>query len=371
LNRSKICHITTVHQALDDRIFFKECVFLRKAGYDVFLVAPDQKNEYPNHDITIVGLTSTGNRFYRATFLAFKAFVKALKTQASVFHFHDPELMFIGVLLKLFGKKVIYDVHEDLPKQIYYKPYIPTKLLKSVSSLLVKYIELFCCLFFDLIVAATDDIARKFPASKTIVIRNLAIVGLIDQVESHHPKSEKFVLVYAGGLSEERGIKEIILALEKVDMPIELWLLGPWASESYQKLCSSLPGFAKTKYLGFMPMDKVYPYIKAADVGIALLYPAKNYVTSLPVKAFEYMACRKPIIMSNFDYWKKIFGGCALFTDPLNPDKIARAIEQLYSNKTLADELSVNGRKLIMEQYSWESESIKLINAYHQLLYEN
>ena len=189
MSRIKICHITTVHQALDDRIFFKESVFLRKAGYDVFLVAPDKKGVHQNHEVNIVGLTLAGNRFYRATFLAFSALIKALKTRALLFHFHDPELMPIGVILKLLGKKVIYDVHEDLPKQIYYKPYIPTKLLKSISSFIVKYVELFCCLFFDLIVAATDDIARKFPASKTIVIRNLAIVGLIDQVDAHYPKS--------------------------------------------------------------------------------------------------------------------------------------------------------------------------------------
>lgn len=371
MNRIKICHITTVHHALDDRIFFKECTALSKAGYVVFIVAPDSGGIKYNQGITIISLTSTSNRLFRATFLSFSALKKALKTKASVYHFHDPELMPIGVILKILGKKVIYDVHEDLPKQIYYKPYIPNRLFKTFASFIVKYIELFCCLFFDVIVAATEDIARKFNVTKTIVIRNLAIVGLIDKLKAYHHKSDKLTLIYAGGLSEERGIKEIILALEKVSIPVELWLLGSWSSESYQKTCSSLAGFTKTKYWGFMSMDHVYPYIKAADIGIALLYPAKNYVTSLPVKAFEYMACQKPIIMSNFDYWKKIFDGCALFTDPLNPDKIALAIEQLYSHKTLAEQLAANGRKLILEQYSWENESSKLINAYEKLVYED
>jgi hypothetical protein len=49
---------------------------------------------------------------------------KALKTDADIYHLHDPELMPLGLLLKLQRKKVIYDVHENLPKQISIKHWI-------------------------------------------------------------------------------------------------------------------------------------------------------------------------------------------------------------------------------------------------------
>ena len=115
-------------------------------------------------------------------------------------------------------------------------------------------------------------------------------------------------------------------------------------------------------------MDEVYQFIHKADVGIALLYPIKNYLTSLPVKAFEYMAAGKPFIMSDFPYWKEMFGECALYADPLNPTEIADKIDKLKNNKTLLSNLGEKGRDLVHSKYSWELEKQKLLNLYKRLL---
>ena len=75
--------------------------------------------------------------------------------------------------------------------------------------------------------------------------------------------------------------------------------------------------------------------MKIADIGLSLLYPVKNYLTSLPIKAFEYMACSLPVIMSDFDYWKEIFKDCALFTDPQSPEMIGDCITRLLGSEKL------------------------------------
>ena len=75
--------------------------------------------------------------------------------------------------------------------------------------------------------------------------------------------------------------------------------------------------------------------MKASDIGMSVLYPIKNYLTALPIKSFEYMACSLPMVVSNFDYWQKLFGECALFADPYNPKDIANKILYLYILKKI------------------------------------
>lgn len=364
----KVCHISTVHPDNDDRIFYKECVSLSDAGYEVYYLVPSE-NERIENGVKIIPLKKASSRLTRIFVLSWIAFFKALKINAKVYHFHDPELMFIGVWLKLFGKKVIYDVHEDLPKQVLYKPWIKFLVVRKIFSVIIYLCEKFCCLFFDAIMPATPDIASKFNSKKTIVIRNLAIIKLIDSMPVYKNDSNTFKLVYVGGLSEIRGIKEVINALEIInDASIEFWLLGDWSSETYKAECEGLKGYKYVTYFGQFKLEDVYPYIKRADVGIALLYPTKNHVTSLPVKAFEYMACRKPMIMSDFDYWKKIFNHAAIFANPMNAEEIANSIKKLKLDSSLRESMGITGKQLIDQEFSWEAESKLLVKHYQKLV---
>lgn len=363
----KICHITTVHDSFDDRIFYKECVSLAKTGFDVTLIAKHDGNETVN-GVKICALPSKNSRSYRLL-SQFIALSKAIKVNAKVYHFHDPELMFIGLALRLIGKKVIYDVHEDIVKQVYYKKWIRYSFVRATLSKFIKYSEKFCILFFKKIVVVTDDIAVKFPSKKTVLIRNFPIVELIDKQPINTSKVDGVTrLIYVGGLTQVRGIKEVISSLEFINQEIELLLLGPWESDEYLQECKKISSWNKVKYIGKLNLEDVYPYIKSSDIGLSLLYPAKNYITSLPVKAFEYMACEKPMIMSNFIYWEDIFEGVALFCDPMSPKEIALCIQHLIDDKRKALELGEKGRKLILEKFSWEAESYRLIEIYNQLL---
>ncbi len=114
MKKIKICHLTSVHPALDNRIFYKECVSLSNAGYNVTLIGNHSVNEVIEN-IRIIALEPVNSRLRRMTFLLTRLLNKALEENYEIYHLHDPELIPIGVLLKLKGKKVIYDVHEDLP----------------------------------------------------------------------------------------------------------------------------------------------------------------------------------------------------------------------------------------------------------------
>ena len=72
----------------------------------------------------------------------------ARRLNLDVVHLHDPELIFLGLYLKLKGMHVIYDSHEDFPKQILSKNYL---LNKQLNNYFVKILATTANLFFYII----------------------------------------------------------------------------------------------------------------------------------------------------------------------------------------------------------------------------
>jgi hypothetical protein len=113
-NAKVICHISTVHTPFDVRIYYRECCSLAKAGHTVYLIAPSEKADGAN-GVNIIPIKKVKNRFLRMLFMPWIAMATALKTQACLYHYHDPELLFMGFVLRwIFGKKVVFDIHESV-----------------------------------------------------------------------------------------------------------------------------------------------------------------------------------------------------------------------------------------------------------------
>ena len=111
----RITHISIIHRPLDGRIFAKQCRALAAAGHDVHLIvggAPEDEIDGV-HFHTIADADRPPARRQLSRFL--RASVWAFRLRLSTFHLHDPHLIPLGVLLKLAGSRVVYDVHEDYP----------------------------------------------------------------------------------------------------------------------------------------------------------------------------------------------------------------------------------------------------------------
>jgi len=168
-----ICHLTSVHHPYDIRIFHKECRTLARHGYDVVLIVPHDKDEVVE-GVRIKAVPKPKNRKERILKTTRQIYRLALKVNADVYHFHDPELIPVGIMLKLHGKKVIYDVHEDVPKQILSKEWVP-KYLRRVVAGITAVIESLASKIIDGIVVVTPAIAKRFPKGKTIIVQNYPI----------------------------------------------------------------------------------------------------------------------------------------------------------------------------------------------------
>lgn len=366
----KICIITTVHPVFDSRIFHKQAKTLVKAGYDVVLIAQHDKKETVE-GIQIVPLPKPKNRLQRIFSLTYKAMRLALKQKAVIFHFHDPELLPVGLILKLVTrKKVIYDVHEDYPQSIRAKYWV-SKYVRSLISIIIDKIEKFVSNSVDTTITVTDAIESRFKKEKTIQIRNYPLLDMIN-LESRKSFSENYVkLIYVGGLSKDRGIIEVVKSLELIDasIKVEMVLLGKFFELDTEKMVKKLDGFKKVKYKGWVSRNKVYEELHTSDIGIVCLHSNDRYEFSLPVKLFEYMSAGLPVIASNFAVWSQIIkeNECGIMVDPLNPDEIARAIEYLAKNPELRRKMGENAKKAVIEKYNWEEESKKLISLYDKL----
>lgn len=365
----KVCHISTAHNENDSRILLKECQSLSKAGYDVNLIVTSDK-EKELYGTKILPLSENGGRLYRILFKRNEAYKKALELDADIYHFHDPELIGIGKKLKKKGKKVIYDVHEDVPKQVINKTYLGPLVVRKIVSKVFDLNERSSAKKFDAVVGAIDEIADKFQHKNAIAIKNFAVKEVIDKAIpiGREGSEDKLVIAYVGGITEIRGIKELIQATKNFNGKVELWILGAWESEQLFEQCKKLPGYEYCKYFGSLLLKDVYRYTKSADVGMCTLHPVANYKESIPIKVLEYMASGLPIVLSNFQYWKNLFGDVGIYVDPLNIDDIAKGIQRFLDNKELIKDIGQKNRERFIEYFSWDAEEKKLLKLYEDLL---
>ena len=366
----KVCILTSVHPPFDTRIFHKQAKTLVKAGYDVTLIAQHDNNEVVDR-VKIVALPKPKNRFWRmlGTWRVFKL---ALKQRAEVYHFHDPELIPVAVLIKLARRSIIYDVHEDIPKQILTKEWLPSYSRGFVSRLFA-LIERVSFPFFDAVVLAGEDIASHLPhSSKVVVIRNFPLLEVVKRIGKREKDRKEFaLLIYVGGLTEDRGAREMVEVANHMKSKARLILVGSFF-DSYLEAELRAKASKEVRFTGWVPYEQVFSFLSEADIGLVCFHPTPNNIAASwrNNKLFEYMAAGLPVIASNFPLWKEIVEGnnCGLTADPLNPEEIAKAVEYLIQHPDEARKMGENGRKAVVVKYNWEMESKKLIAVYKKLL---
>jgi lipopolysaccharide/colanic/teichoic acid biosynthesis glycosyltransferase/glycosyltransferase involved in cell wall biosynthesis len=365
----RVVHLTSAHSTFDVRIFHKECKSLAMAGYDVTIIALDEKGNASCDGVKVRAVARPRNRLERMTRTIWQVYQAAVREQGQIYHFHDPELMPVGALLKTRGKRVIYDAHEDLADDVRHKQWIPA-LLRWPLSVAVRACEVTFTRGFDRVIAATPMIARKFPAGKTRVVRNFPWTHEFCGSDSLPYEKREAIAVYVGGLSDTNGLREMRKAVELAarQLPIKLVIAG-WVNSGVKAEFQRDRESRLVEHKGLLDRSQIAELLARARVGLFLMHPTGNKVNALPVKLFEYMAAGLPAVVSDFPYWRKIIGsaGCGLMVDPLNPAAVAEALTWLFRHPAQAAEMGRNGRRAVLEYYNWERESDCLIATYAEL----
>lgn len=358
----KVCHMTSVHESTDIRIFLKECVSLAQAGYDTYQVAYGESFE--KDGVKTIGLGKReSSRIKRILVGSRRVYQEALKIDADVYHFHDPELLLYAKKLKKKNKIVIYDSHEDVPRQIMSKEWIPMFWRKMISVAYEKY-EKGVAKKLDCVVTATPHIHHIFESNgaKTCTVKNYPILSDIHGDNNDYARRSD-IICYAGGLTEVRGITDAIKAMEYCSGKL---LLAGSIEEEYRAELERLPGYKKTELLGFLDRKQIEAMYNSSKIGLAILKKTPNHVNALAIKLFEYMAAGIPIICSNFPLWVEIVekNGCGICVEPENIEDIQKAIDFLFAHPEEGKKLGDRGKQIVREKYNWENEKYKLLNLY-------
>lgn len=366
-----VCHISTVHKRDDIRIFRKQLTSLSKK-YDTKLIVADGLgyqffNEINLEVLDIGKVRSRINRMFNITNAAYK---KALDIDASIYHLHDPELLPVALKLKNQGKIVIFDAHEDFPKQVLTKPYLNPILAKIISIFMKKYEE-YVCSKLDTVITATPTIRKKFSKFCPIVvdINNYPLLGELTPLDKDWSKIQNEI-AYVGGITKIRGIEQVVDSFGLLKTKARLNLVGTCNEKHTTEIIIKKSGWSSINELGQLNREQVREILQKSVAGIVTFLPVPNHIDAQPNKMFEYMSAGIPVIGSNYPLWKSIIEGnnCGICVDPENPQQIADAIDKLVNDKSLAEKMGKNGIQAVNEKYNWSIEEAKLFKLYEELL---
>ncbi|MDH4992787.1 glycosyltransferase family 4 protein [Aquamicrobium lusatiense] len=365
----KVSHLTSAHPRYDTRIFLKMCRSLGAIGYDVTLIVADGKGEEHKEGVHVLDVGKSGGRLDRMTGATRRVLEAALELDADLYHLHDPELLPVGLKLKRRGKRVIFDAHEDLPKQILSKPYLHPVARRPISMAMSVF-ERFACSRLDHVVAATPVIRDKFAALgiRSTDINNFPMLGELDGAVPWEQKERE--VCYVGGITAIRGIREVIAAMGLCRSRARLNLGGGFPESRVKADVEKMPGWAAVNELGFLSREAVRETLGRSVAGIVTFLPMPNHIDAQPNKMFEYMSAGLPLIASDFPLWREIVEGndCGVCVDPADPAAIAEAIDRLVENPDLARRMGENGQRAVNERYNWAIEEKKLLALYDTVL---
>lgn len=364
----QILHLATAHTPTDPRIAEKECRALAGAGHDVAFVVPHERNGRPADEtlggVRILGVSAPRDgkeRLARTT----RAVVRRALAEArpdAVLHVHEPELLPVVLPLAARGRRVVYDAHEDTPRQVFHQAWIPG-LARRPVSLVYAGLEALAGRLCRGVVAATPTIADRYPAPRTALVRNFPV---LDAAPPPPFATRERLVAYVGAVTEARGAAEMVRAAALLPDGARVTLAGPLFPSGLGERLEALPGADRTDRPGRLGRPAVSDLLARARVGLVVLHPTPQYVDAYPTKLFEYMAAGLPVVASDVPLWRRVIedAGCGLLVDPLDPAAIAQACARLLGDEALAARMGAAGRAAALARFSWQGEAEHLVAFY-------
>ncbi|MEQ8356443.1 MAG: glycosyltransferase family 4 protein [Kiloniellaceae bacterium] len=366
----RVLHVSSAHRVSDGRIARKEAAALAEAGYDVVVLGLKRvEGTVLPSGPRFVEYADPAPRARRFLLRLPWLIGYCLKHRFDIYHLHDPDLIPLGAVLKLLGRRVVYDVHEAYSKVILDRDWIP-RVLRPVLARTWLSVEAAFVRWTDLTIAAHDVVNQQFTGGSVVTVCNYPIMDDIAAAARTPMAQRPCRVIYHGDLTRQRGLVTMIEAIDKVEWDTEPALtLGGSLTPTLETEISQMPGMRRTDYVGWLNTDRLAEELGRARAGLVMLHPTHNYKVIRPNKLFEYMAAGLPVVASDFSHWREVVVpvNCGLLVDPLDSTAIARAIEYLLGHPEEAAAMGQRGRQAVVDHYNWAAERDQLIAGYDSI----
>ena len=371
---ASLCHLTNVHHPLDQRIFYKEALSLAAAGHQVTLIAPGDPalcgERFGVHLQTIPAPRSAVDRLLNLT----RLLRAALSVDADCYHFHDPELLPVGALLRLFGRHVVYDVHEHFPQVALVRPWVPDRLRRPLAWL-VDASERAVARWLSGVVGVVEAQGRRFRHKPFAAVKNYPRLEWFGGSAS----TAEYELVHIGSLSAERGgllLLDILGELRETHPDARLLSVGRFHGARVEaQFRETMAAYDLENHIELrtepVPYEELGSWISRGRVGlIPGQVSAQNLAPFVPTKLFEYLACHLPVVASDLPSLRRFHASAdwGFLVEPADARKHARAVAHLLDDPALARAKAAHGREMVEHCFNWAIEEQKLLAFYDQIL---
>jgi len=370
---------------------------LASEGMEVDLICLAEKASDPRHEvlngisIRRVPITrSRGSAFrysfeYIAFILASTAILagRSLTRRYDLIYVHNmPDILVLcGIIPKLFGAKIILDLHDPMPE-----------LMVTIFGLrrdaravrFIQLLEKWSIAIADSVVTVNRACAKLFtsrscPSEKMNVVMNSPDERIfIPCSPPAHPattaaRRSPFVIMYHGSLVERNGLDLGVNALASARLSIpsaELRVYG-WPTPYLKRVMDLAQDKGvqdSFRYLGPRSLEQLVQAIGECDVGI--IPNRRSIFTELntPTRIFEYLALGKPVIAPRAagicDYFDE---ASMLFFELGNERDLAEKIGYVFCHPTEVAEITRRGQEICRE-HSWSKERQRLLGLVAGLL---
>jgi glycosyltransferase involved in cell wall biosynthesis len=364
----KVCMLSSGRFATEHRILSKEGLSLKRAGYQVSIVAPHPRDEVIS-GISIKAVPKFPSRLVRMFGTTWYVYREALRQRADAYHFHNTELMPLGWLLKVHGKSVLYDVREDTPAFVSDLHWIP-RWAQPAFALAIDIAEKLSGRILDGIVATTPHIGTRFPASKTAVVQNYP---LLDETLPPAPPylQRRPLVLYIGTLDASRGVLELIDAMDLLPEQLQSQLMigGKFETGELEAKARLKAGWKCSEYKGWQDRAGMLDLLSRARVGVVPFLATPNNLDAQPIKLFEYMIAGLPIVASKLPQLAKVVQDTksGILVEPGQPKALANAIQWLLEHPIEAQAMGDRGRQAVLQTYNWNSQARLLVDLYRRV----
>ena len=307
----RILHVTTVHQPLDTRIYYKEVRSLADSGYDVRLATTVERVD--RHDgVTLLPLGSREGSRLRRIWRDVRALFTIFSNRDAIVHIHDPELLLVAALPAFAGTRVVYDVHEFYLERIGASEWLPAPL-RAFARAMYDTIERLVLPRFAGVVVVSEAMRPRYerfvPPHRVALVRNfpnLAAGDLERARAAAHPLGGTPYVVHTGGASRLRGFADLVAAAERLrelGSDLRIVNLGETDLSQYDdaERASLLERAQRAGVVmgGIVPYRDAHVWLAHATLAYLPLEDTENNRRGMPNKLFEYALFGLPVVASD------------------------------------------------------------------------